>query len=47
LKTTYDLYGVAILRDGNVYISCPYTDDLLKLLKELKDVEVFFTTRRI
>jgi len=30
-KTTYDLYGVAVSRDGDVYVSCPYAGEGLRL----------------
>jgi Na+-driven multidrug efflux pump len=35
------------LRTIGIIVCKKVTDDLLKLLKELKDVEVFFTTRKI
>jgi len=30
-KTAYDLYGVAASRNGNVYVSCPYTGEVLRI----------------
>ena len=32
-KTTYDLYGVAASRDGDVYVSCPYTGEILRITR--------------
>jgi len=32
-KTTYDLYGVAVLKDGDVYVSCSYTGEVLRIAR--------------
>jgi hypothetical protein len=32
-KASYDLYGVAASRDGDVYVSCPYTGEVLRIAR--------------
>jgi hypothetical protein len=32
-KTTYDLYGVAVSKNGDIYISCPYTGAILEIAR--------------
>jgi len=32
-KASYDLYGVAVSRDGDVYVSCPYTGEVLRIAR--------------
>jgi len=46
-KLVKEYSGKTGLRAIGIIVCEKITDDLLKLLKELKDVEVFFTTRRI
>ncbi|MEM2058638.1 MAG: hypothetical protein QXO76_10360, partial [Thermoproteota archaeon] len=31
-KTAYDFYGVAASRDGEVYVSCPYTGEVFRIV---------------
>jgi hypothetical protein len=46
-KLVKEYSGRTGLRTIGIIVCKKVTDDLLKLLKELKDVEVFFTTRKI
>ena len=32
-KATYDLYGVAVSGDGDIYVSCPYTGEILRIVR--------------